>query len=101
MSYLEKARARLKQIEPKQAACPEPPITDLTEGRIIAVKICSHVLDACIWFSFDPDFKPDDDEQLVIFYAEEIPFLSDKTTEQLRKIHQWKLTFGSQTFVRQ
>jgi hypothetical protein len=31
------------------------PAENISEGRIIAVKICSHVLDACIWFSFDPD----------------------------------------------
>jgi hypothetical protein len=76
-------------------------VPDVSEGRIIAVKICSHVLDACIWFSFDPDFKPDDDEQLAVFYMDEIPFLSDKTVEQLREYHQWKLTFGPGTRVRQ
>jgi hypothetical protein len=77
------------------------PAENISEGRIIAVKICSHVLDACIWFSFDPDFKPDNDESLAVFYAEEIPLLSDKTTEQLREIHKWKLTFGPGTRVGQ
>jgi hypothetical protein len=74
---------------------------DPTEGRIIAVKICSHVLDACIWFSFDPKFKPDDDEPLAVFYSDEIPFICDKTVEQLKEIHQWKLTFGPGARVRQ
>ena len=77
------------------------PTTDPTEGRIIAVKICSHVLDACIWLSFDPDFKPDDDEPLAVFYADEISFLSEKTPALLREIHQWKLTFGPGTMVKQ
>jgi hypothetical protein len=75
--------------------------TDIVEdGRIIAVKICSRVLDACIWFSFDPDFKPDD-EPLTVFYADEIPFLSAKTTDQLKEIHQWKLRVGPGARVRQ
>jgi hypothetical protein len=76
-------------------------VPDVSEGRIIAVKICSHVLDACTWFSFDPDFKPNDDEQLVVFYDDELAFLRNKTVEQLKKIHQWKLTFGSGARVRQ
>jgi hypothetical protein len=73
----------------------------IEDSRISAVKICSHVLDACIWFSFDPDFKPDDDEPLAVFYADEIPFISDKTVEQLKEIHQWKLTFWLGARVRQ
>jgi hypothetical protein len=73
-----------------------------TDSQIIAVKICSPILDACIWFSFDPDFKPDtDDESLAVFYSDEIPFLADKTPAQLKEIHQWKLTFGPGTRVRQ
>lgn len=74
---------------------------DLIEGRIVAVKVRSHALDACIWFSFDPEFKPDDDEPLAIFYSDEIPFICDKTTEQLKEIHAWKLKVGPGTRVRQ
>jgi hypothetical protein len=59
------------------------------------------VLDACIWFSFDPDFKPNDGEQLAVFHADEIPFIADKTPEQLKEIHQWKLTVGPGMRVRQ
>jgi hypothetical protein len=89
--------SRLKDIDPR----PQAAGSDPTEGRVIAVKICSHVLDACIWLSFDPDFKSDDDEPLAVFYADEIPFLSEKTTAQLREIHQWKLRFGPGTPVKQ
>ena len=96
MSYLEKLK-RLEQTERD----PESTPPDVMDGRIIAVKICSHVLDACIWFSFDPDFRPDDDEQLAVFYDHELDFLRNKTVEQLKKIHQSKLSFGPGTRVRQ
>jgi hypothetical protein len=96
MSYLQKLK-RVEQTDPSsQSASPDP-----VDGRIIAVKICSHVLDACIWFSFDPDFKPDADEPLAVFYADELPFICDVTTERLKEIHQWKLTFGPGARVRQ
>lgn len=97
MSYLE----LLKKPTDKSSFVEGSNTSDPTEGRIVAVKICSHVLDACIWFSFDPDFKPDDDEPLAVFYADEIPFISDKTTQQLKEIHAWKLAFGPGTRVRQ
>jgi hypothetical protein len=90
----DKAEARRIALEEKQK--PDP-----TNGKIIAVKVCSHVLEACIWLSFDPDFKPDKDEALAVFYAHEIPFLSEKTIDELREIHQWKLTFGPRTQVNQ
>ncbi|HXF75898.1 MAG TPA: hypothetical protein VNN13_07375 [Methylomirabilota bacterium] len=64
------------------------------EDRIIAVKICSHVLDACVWLSFIDDFQQDpEDEQLAVFYADEIPLLQGKTPEQLQQIHATKLAF--------
>jgi hypothetical protein len=89
----DKAEARRIAVEGQGA--------DPTEGRLIAVKICSQVLDACIWFSFDPDFKPDDDEPLAVFYDHEVQFLRNKTVEQLKEIHQWKLTVGSGARIRQ
>lgn len=96
MSYL----GLLKKSAGKPADAPSDN-PDLTDGKIIAVKICSRVLDADIWFSFDPDFKPDDDEQLAVFYSDEIPFICDKTAEQLKEIHAWKLAFGPGTRVGQ
>ena len=99
MSYLDIAKKVKEDF--RKGRQDQSTVADPTEGRIIAVKICSHVLDACIWFSFDPDFKPDDDEQLAVFYADEIPFICDKTTEQLKEIHAWKLAFGPGTRVGQ
>ena len=94
-----------RYLEAPDRSAAEPvfrePITDPTEGRIIAVKICSPVLDACIWLIFDPDFKPDADEELAVFYDHELEFLRDKTVEQLKEIHRWKITFGPSTRVRQ
>ena len=88
-----------RYLEAPDQSAAEPKF--ISEGRIIAVKICSHVLDACIWFSFDPDFKPDADEELAVFYDHELEFLRNKTVEQLKEIHQWKLTFGPGAHVGQ
>jgi hypothetical protein len=100
MSYLDIAKKVKEDFRKGRQDQAQTPV-DPTEGRIIAVKICSHVLDACIWFSFDPDFKPDDDERLAVFYSDEIPFIADKTVDQLKEIHAWKLAFGPGTRVRQ
>ena len=64
------------------------------EPRILAFRICSHVLDACIWLAFDEGFEPDDDEPLAVFYVDEIPLLRDASPELLRLIHEVKMTFG-------
>jgi hypothetical protein len=56
-----------------------------------AVKICSHVLEACVWLALDESFSPDDD--LAVFYASEIPLLRDKSEEALRKIHEIRLVY--------
>jgi hypothetical protein len=77
----------------KDAIKAQPSLSlDLSEGPVIAVKICSHVLDACVWVAFDENFKPDDDEPLAVFYAREIPLLKDKTADELRQIHRIKLS---------
>jgi hypothetical protein len=60
-------------------------------GRIIAVKICSHVLDDCIWLALDESFETDDG--LAVFYAAEIPLLRDKPEETLRRTHEARLVF--------
>jgi hypothetical protein len=73
---------------------------DPLEGRIIAVEICSTVLEAHIWLAFDDDFDPKDGQ--AVFYAHELDFLKTKTPEQLRKIHALKLgAKGLGTKVRQ
>ena len=66
--------------------------TDATEGPVIAVEICSNVLEAHIWLAFDDHFNPGDD--LAVFYADELPFLANKDTQTLKEIHKNKLAFG-------
>ena len=71
----------------------------MTEGRIIAVLICSHILEAQIWFALDDSFDPGDG--LAVFYASELPILATKSPEQLREIHEVKLKFGPGSRVRE
>jgi hypothetical protein len=97
LSIAKKIEARIKQTDVNS----EPSQVDPSEGRIIAVKICSHLLDACIWLTFDREFEPDDDEQLAVFYADEIPFLKNKTVQELKSIIKCKLTFGRGDRVQQ
>jgi hypothetical protein len=66
---------------------------DITEGRIIAVEICSEVLQAHIWLAFDDNFNPGDGQ--AVFYANEIPLLKNKDPVTLREIHKTKLAYGS------
>ena len=70
----------------------------ITEGRILAVEICSEVLRAHIWLAFDESFDPKDDQ--AVFYTHELPFLKDKSPEQLREIHKVKLAFGPGSWLR-
>jgi hypothetical protein len=72
---------------------PEPAKLDLTDGRIVAVEICSSILEAHIWLAFDDGFNPPSDGQAV-FYRDELQFLATKDAEQLREIHKNKLIFG-------
>jgi hypothetical protein len=60
--------------------------------KLRAVKICSHVLDACIWLALDESFQAEDG--LAVFYASEIPLLRHKSEETLRKIHEVRLVFN-------
>jgi len=74
-----------------------------TSGKILAVKITSAALsddghDPEIWIALDEEFKVDD--QCPVFYASEILLMSDKTKEQLRKIYETKVVFGSKSKVR-
>jgi hypothetical protein len=71
---------------------PQPTIVDPTEGRIIAVEICSNVLGAHIWLAFDDGFRANDG--LAVFYPDELPFLATKDAETLKEIHKTRLAFG-------
>jgi hypothetical protein len=91
MSYLDiakKAQAKLKQEQKDSPA----PLLDASEGRIIAVQICSNVLEAHIWLAFDDEFRPDDG--LAVFYPDDLPFLKDKDVQTLKWIHEAKLKVG-------
>jgi hypothetical protein len=69
-------------------------------SEIVAVLICSKILEAHIWLAFDDDFDPKDGQ--AVFYAHELEFLKTKTREQLRKIHALKVgASGLGTKVRQ
>jgi len=74
-------------------------ITDISEGCIVAVKICSRVLEGDIWLAFDDDFNPDDGK--AVFYGHELEYLKNKTPDELREIHKIKLAFGPGSRVRQ
>ena len=88
MNYLEKARTGLKRTEVKSSS---PPVIDVTEGTIVAVKIVSTVLDADIWFILHEPFEIDDG--LACFYPDELPFLATKDAQTLKEIHKMKLVF--------
>src|SRR5262245_636638 len=68
----------------KQAQAPDP-----TEGPIVAVEICSEVLQAQIWLALDESFDPKDNQ--AVFYTHEFPMLADKTAAELRETHKVKL----------
>jgi hypothetical protein len=64
---------------------------DVSDGRIIAYLIASEVLGCDIWLALYDSFKADD--ELAIFYADELPFLATKDAETLKEIHKYKLAF--------
>jgi hypothetical protein len=68
-----------------------PAMVDPTEGRIVAVEICSTILEAHIWLAFDESFDPKDRQ--AVFYPDELSFLATKDADQLREIHKVKLAF--------
>jgi hypothetical protein len=61
-------------------------------GRVLAVEICSTILQAPVWLAFDPSFDPADDQ--AVFYLDELEPLDGKDPETLRKVHDIKLVFG-------
>lgn len=57
-----------------------------------AILIESVVLQADIWFVFDPAYRFDTGG-LACFYAHELPMLRHKSDSQLEDIHEAKLAF--------
>ncbi len=56
-----------------------------------ARKVYSRILEAELWLIFERVFEPQDN--LGLYYPEEIPLLWDKTPKELRKINKVKLAF--------
>ena len=50
---------------------------DPTEGQIVAVEICSAVLQAHVWFALRDDWKPAPGDSKLIFYASELPVVGE------------------------
>ena len=91
MDYLEIVRRAKADFQKDRQAQPET-VKPIDEGRIVAVEICSSVLEAHIWLAFDEDFTPGDGQ--AVFYADELPFLATKDAQTLKEIHKNKLAFG-------
>jgi hypothetical protein len=71
-------------------------VTVNLHGRcIVALEICSYVLEEHLWVALDSKFSPANDDGLAVFYADEIPLLLRKTFHELKWIHQVKATFGA------
>jgi hypothetical protein len=64
-------------------------------GRLLAVEICSSILQDHLWLVLDRTFDPPGGQ--AVYYAEELAILANKTPEQLREIHKLKLAFGPGT----
>jgi hypothetical protein len=71
--------------------------TDPIEGGIVAVEICSEVLQTHVWLAFDESFDPKDGR--AVFYGHELELLRTKTPEQLREICRVKEDFGPRSRV--
>jgi hypothetical protein len=71
------------------------------DGEIVAVLICSKILESHIWLAFSDDFNPPDGQ--AVFYCHELELLKNKTPEELRAIHKFKVkvAFGPGSRVRQ
>ena len=87
-------RAALKTGVTADPVWPDSAIagTHIEDGEIVAVLLCSKILEAHIWLAFYDSFDPKD--QKAVFYADELPLLGDKTPGELRAIHRVKLAFG-------
>jgi hypothetical protein len=94
MSYLEKLK-QLEQAKPAVVGDGASVIDQiLDDGELVAVLICSKVLECHVWFALADDWKPDPRDKTPVFYASELPFLRTKTIETLREIFEVKTAFG-------
>ena len=66
-------------------------IADPATRLLLAVELCSALLEDHLWVVIDRSFDPKDG--LAIYCPEELPELKNKSPEQLREIHNVKLAF--------
>ena len=70
----------------------KPQAIEIRENRTIqAVKVYSNVLEDEIWLILEHSFMPQDG--LASYYVEEVPLLRNRTPEELKEIHKYKLSF--------
>jgi len=98
MSYLElakKVRKEYRKSKQQGGAEPETSAVDqIIDESVVAVLIDSEVLGGPIWFALHDGWRPDEADNVPIFYANELPALRMKTPEQLRSIFNVKRKFG-------
>jgi len=66
-------------------------------GEVQVVLICSGILQDHLWVVYDRSFEPKD--TLAIYYAEELPHLKARTSDDLRQIHRAKLAFPGSRII--
>ena len=91
MSYLDIAKRAQAKLGQGQKDSSTPPVSDVSEGPIIAVLIDSPVVGP-VWFVLDDAFRSGDDTP--VFFASELPHLQKMNGEELRKRYEQKLALG-------
>src|ERR1041384_5619406 len=105
MGYLTIAKKIQADLKPKLStpdlvwSDPNLISTVIDNGEMVAVLLCSKILEAHVWLAFDDSFDPHDGR--AVFYAHELSSLKAKTPEQLRKIFETKLAFGPSARAKQ
>ncbi len=67
-------------------------------GNLRGVLICSAPLEDHLWLILDRSFEPND--ELAVYYPEELPALKTKSLEDLRAIHMTKLELRSRGLIK-
>ena len=89
----EKDRAEAKRLANEVVILPRAWVAETVhdDGVLRAVMICSAVIEAHFWLVVDQSFTPDDN--LAIFFPEELEWLRDKSAETLKDVYKTKLVF--------
>jgi hypothetical protein len=101
MSYLElakkiQAELSLSPANPEPSVWGDPNIVDtlVENGEIVAVLICSKVLQSHVWFAFDDSWRPARGDAAPIFFASELPHFRQMTADELRRRYDEKRCIG-------